>query len=167
MSFNAKHRFAVTALLALLANACASSTPRPVRSGEASLVCAGGVIRTEADADAYAGCATVQGDLAIVNSQLSDLGALESLRGVSGSLVIANNPRLISLAGLNGLTRAGSVQIRNNRLLCARLGLLPELGEVTDALAVSSNLSLSGRDINGLREHVKTFRGARAEMAQR
>jgi Receptor L domain len=223
MSFNTRCLFALTTLLALSANACSTSPERVARSGAAPVQCAGGVIQTESDAARYQGCSAVAGDLRIEDSLLSDLTALDSLRTVSGALVIANNaalstlsglenlqsaqaleirdnpeltslrglerlervekldivrdglfetsglarlqrvgeltiadnPKLISLRGLNALTRAGSVQIRNNRVLCAQLGFLPQLGEATEALVVSSNRSVSKREIESLREHVK------------
>jgi hypothetical protein len=223
MSFHTQCLFALTALLALTANACSTSSGRLARSGATPLQCAGGVIQTESDAARYRGCSAVVGDLKIEDSPLSDLTALDSLRTVSGTLVISNNaalsdlsglehlrnaqgleirdnpelanlrgleslerverldivhnglfetsglsrlqrvgeltiadnPKLISLRGLNALTRAGSVQIRNNRVLCAQLGFLPQLGEATEALVVSSNQSVSKREIESLREHVK------------
>ena len=246
MSFNTRYLFALTTLLALAANACSGSTPRIARASAAPVQCAGGVIQSADDAARYAGCTAVAGNLAIANSNLEDLTALESLRNVSGTLVvsnnanlsdftgleqltavgslevignpalsnftglsalrrakavkiqknpelfnlrglegleqvekleivgnglsetaglthlaqvgeltIANNPKLISLRGLNGLTRAGSVRIRNNQVLCAQLGLLPQLGEVSEALVLSSNRSVSKREVEGLLERVK------------
>ena len=153
MPFNTRCLLATT-LLALAANACAASTARVVRSSEAPQSCAGGVIRSARDAASYAGCTTVNGDLTIESSELTNLRYLESLRNVSGALTITDNRELISLRGLNGLKRAGSVRIRNNRQLCAPLGFLPQLGEVTEALVLSSNPSLSKQEIAGLLEHV-------------
>ncbi len=235
--------FALGALFALAASAC-SSTPKLARTATPELHCAGGAIRSDSDAARFTGCTAVIGDLRVEHSQLEDMNALASIRNVSGALVVADNPRLselsgleqldsvgrleltgnahlssvrglsalrhaqvveirnnpsltnvngleglqqlerldlannglfetaglsslrqvgkltiadnarlISLRGLNGLTRAGSVQIRNNRLLCAQMGLLPQLGEVSDALVLSANRSVSAREIASLREH--------------
>lgn len=156
MTLNQGCLFALTTLLALAANACSASTARLARLGEAPVQCAGGVIQTADAAARLAGCTSIDGDLEIANSELTELSSLESLRSVSGALTIANNPKLISLHALNGLQRAGSVRIRNNRLLCAQLGFLPELGEVSEALVLSSNASVSKREIDNLRQHVKT-----------
>jgi hypothetical protein len=92
--------------------------------------------------------------LELVNDGLTDTSGLEQLREV-GELTIADDAKLISLHGLNSVTRARSVQIRNNRLLCAQLGFLPQLGEVSDQLVLTSNPSVSKREIDGLRQHVK------------
>jgi len=94
-------------------------------------------------------------NLTLVDNGLFETAGLSHLREV-GQLTVAANQRLISLRGLNGLKRAGSVHIRNNRLLCGSLGLLPQLGEVTSTLELSSNRSLSERDLDGLRQHVKS-----------
>jgi Receptor L domain len=246
MSTNAHCLFALTALLALTANACSASTVRVARANEAPAQCPGGIIRNDADVAHFSGCTGVVGDLQIASSRLSDLEGLESIRSVSGALVIAdnnelsdlsgleqlssvgslhiqnnpelsnvaalstlhtapvvelrsnpaltsvrglegltevekltlvdngmfetaglsnlhqvgeltiaNNSRLISLHGLNGLTRARSVEIRNNRLLCAQLGFLPQLGEVSEALVVSANRSVPQREVAGLFDRVK------------
>src|SRR5450432_3924225 len=116
MTSNSGCLFALTTLLALAANACSASTARVARLNEAPAQCAGGVINTADDAARFAGCTSIKGDLEIANSDLTNLSSLESLKSVSGSLIIANNPKLISLHALNGLQRAGSVRIRNNRL---------------------------------------------------
>ncbi len=92
--------------------------------------------------------------LTLLNDGLFETAGLANLRQV-GELTVADNARLISLGGLNGLTRAGSVQIRNNRVLCAQLGFLPQLGEVGEALVVSSNRSVSQHEVAGLFGHVK------------
>jgi hypothetical protein len=245
-------------LLALSANACSANGARVARTNAAPLSCAGGVIQTESDAARFAGCTTVNGDLQIANSQLSDLTALETLRNVSGTLTVTNNseltdltgleqlasvgglnvynnpalgdfsglsalrmapvvdirnnpalaslsgleglnrvekleivnnalfqtdglsglrevgeltiasnPRLISLHGLNGVKRARSVQIRKNPVLCAMLGLLPQLTEVGAGLVVSANRSVSRSEVEALREHVGAPLDQHAVIASR
>jgi hypothetical protein len=246
MFFNTRCLFALTTLLALSANACSTHTASVARAAAAPLSCAGGIIQTESDAARFVGCTSVNGDLQIANSQLSDLTALEALRSVSGALTVTNNselsdftgleqltsvgrlnvygngaltefsglsalrlapvvdirnnpelsslrgldgidrieklevvnnalfetdalsslrevgeltiasnPRLISLHGLNGLKRARLVQIRQNPLLCAKLGLLPQLTEVGGGLVVSANRSVSRSEVEALRERVR------------
>jgi hypothetical protein len=258
MFFNTRCVLALTALLALSANACSASSAPVARTSAGPFSCAGGVIQTADDAARFAGCTTIDGDLQIEGSQLSDLTALDSLRNVSGTLTVANNgelsdftgleqlttvsalsvhdnavladfsglsglrqarvvdirrnpelssvnglegltrveklalvndalfdtaglsglrevgeltiagnPRLISLAGLNGLRRARSVQIRNNRVLCAKLGLLPQLGEVSDGLELNANRSVSSSEVESLRERVRAPLAQHAVIASR
>ncbi len=121
MSTKAHCLFALTALLALSANACSASTARVARSSEAPVQCPGGVIHDDADLAHFAGCTAVVGDLQIASSRLSDLEGLESIRSVSGALVVADNPELSELSGLEQLGSVGRLSIQNN----------PELSDVS------------------------------------
>ena len=102
--------------------------------------------------------------LELVANGLLETAGLSNLREV-GELTVASNRKLISLRGLSGLRRAVSVRIQNTRLLCGRLGLLPQLSEVSGALDVSANQSLARREVEALRQHVKSI--AQSTLASR
>lgn len=102
-------------LVALAANACAAPGVRPVASaGVAKLACVGGLIRSDADAELYSRCESVNGDLSIIGSQLEELSALSGLRQVSGKLEIARNSALDDLSGLERLEQVGTLSIQDN-----------------------------------------------------
>ena len=120
----------------------------------APVECAGGTVRTDEDAARYTDCDAIVGDLRITGTSLTDLGSLKHLRSVSGAVVITDNVKLISLAGLKGLRRAHSVEIRNNPLLCAYFGVLPGLQQVGAPVVLSANQGLSSRDVREVLERV-------------
>lgn len=144
-----------TSLVAVLASvACSTSGARPVAAAAAPLDCRGGVVHSEEDAARLEGCETIVGDLEIKNSDLIDLEQLSSLRRVTGKLSVTDNSKLISLAGLKGIERAGSVDIHSNPLLCAYFGLLTGLKQVDQPLELSKNRGLSERDVRAMIERV-------------
>ncbi len=155
MFFNSRRLLPLFAVLSLAASACSASQARPAQASLVAVECVGGTIQSEEDAARYHGCTAVTGDLRIVGSDLRNLKSLSSLRSVAGTLQIANNAQLVSLKALNGLRRAGAVEIRDNRVLCGKLGLLAGLGEVEHSLEVSANRTLSKGEIANLREQVK------------
>jgi Receptor L domain len=148
MFFNTRCLFALTALLALSANACSASSTRLARTGAEPLSCAGGVIQTADDAARFAGCTTINGDLQIANSPLSDLTALESLRNVSGALTVANNSELGDFTGLEQLTSVGTLSVHDNAALTDFSGLSAlrnaEVVEIRRNPALSSVSGLEG-----------------------
>ncbi len=154
MSNNNRFALITSALLALAANACSTGAVRPVAMAAAPVECAGGTIRTEDDAARYTDCDAVIGDLRITGTNLTDLSSLKHLRSVSGAVVITDNVKLISLAGLKGLERAHSVEISNNPLLCAHFGLLPQLKQVAAPVVLNANHGLSNRDVREMLERV-------------
>jgi hypothetical protein len=92
--------------------------------------------------------------LALINDGIIQTAGLDHLRLI-GELTVSDNPKLISLGGLNGVESARAVHIKNNRLLCAQLGLLPQLSEVSEALELSSNASVSKLEQARLLEQLK------------
>lgn len=146
----------LTTVLAVAASAaCSAPEARPALSASASLECQGGVVRSEADAARFAGCETVVGDLEISGSDLTELAELSSVRRVTGKLSVVGNTRLISLAGLKGVVRAGSVEIHRNPLLCGYFGLLTGLEVVDQPLELGKNRGLSQRDVRLMLERVE------------
>ncbi|HVY31409.1 MAG TPA: hypothetical protein VHB79_32875 [Polyangiaceae bacterium] len=150
----------LAALVATLASvACSAPEARPVSAAAAPVECRGGIVRNDDDAARFDGCETVVGDLQIASSDLTDLSQLGSVRRVTGKLSVTNNQKLISLAGLKGVERAGSVEIHNNPLLCAYFGLLSGLEQVDHSLELSKNRGLSQNDVRAMLERVDV-RGA-------
>jgi len=145
----------LTTILAIAASACSAPQTRAMAAADATVECNGGTVQSEADAARYAGCEAVVGDLRIMQSNLTDVSAFKSLRSVSGSLVVAQNKRLISLAGLKHVERAGSVEIRNNPMLAGYPGLLPELQQVDQTLVLRANRGLSAREVNDVLDRVE------------
>ena len=145
----------LTTILAIAASACSAPQTRAVASADAAVECTGGTVQSDADAARYAGCEAVVGDLRITQSNLTDVSAFKSLRSVSGSLVVAENKRLISLAGLKHVQRAGSVEIRNNPVLAGYPGLLPQLEQVEQSLVLRSNRGLSAREVSDVLDRVE------------
>ncbi|HEY1535256.1 MAG TPA: hypothetical protein VGF76_14615 [Polyangiaceae bacterium] len=123
MFFNTRCLFTLTALLALSANACSATGARLARTNAQPASCAGGVIQTADDAARFAGCTTVNGDLQIEGSQLSDLTALESLRNVSGTLTVSKNSELSDFTGLEQLSSVAGLDVHDNAALADFSGL--------------------------------------------
>jgi hypothetical protein len=153
---NKTHCFAyLTTILAVAASACSAPQARPVAAAEAAVECAGGTVQSEADAARYAGCDAVVGDLRITQSSLTNVSALKRVRSISGSLVVTHNKRLISLAGLHGVERARSVEIRSNPVLSGFTGLLPELAQVSQPMILRANRGLSAREVSDVLSRVE------------
>lgn len=138
----------LTTILALAANACSAHDARPAVAATTAVRCEGGVVHSADEAARYEGCSSVVGDLRISAADLVDVSSFAELRSVSGKLVVANNPKLVSLAGLKGVEHARSVEIRNNPVLAGYFGILPELSKVEVPLVVEANRGLSKRDID-------------------
>jgi hypothetical protein len=145
----------LTTVLALAANACSAHDARPAGAATAAMACEGGVVQSDADAARFEGCGSVVGDLRISASDLRDVSAFKQLRSISGKLVISNNSKLISLAGLKNVEHARSVEIRNNPVLAGYFGLLPELSKVQAPLVVEANRGLSKREIDEVVTRIK------------
>lgn len=105
-------------------------------------------ITTEADLrDIPRGCFSLEGDLVIERSALTDLSALSELRDVRGSLRIEDNSALTTLSGLVDVRVSGDLVIDGNARL-ADLAGLDGTDELT-ALTLRANDAL--RDLSGLR----------------
>ena len=144
----------LTTILAVAAGACSAPEARPALAAAAPVECAGGSVQSAADAARYAGCEAIVGDLRITGSDLTDLASFSELRRVSGSLVVADNAKLISLAGLKGLERVRAVEIRNNPRLSAYYGVLPQLQQVEGSLVLRSNRGMSKREVRQVLDRV-------------
>lgn len=88
----------------------------------AAVQCEGGVVHSAPEAARYEGCGSIVGDLR----------------------------KLVSLAGIESVEHARSVEIRNNPVLAGYFGLLPELSKVQEPLVVEANRGLSKRDIEAV-----------------
>ena len=108
--------------LALTATACSGSLTAPVDSAARSLVCAGGIVESNAEATAYVACDTVQGDLRITGRDV-ELSAFAGLRHVTGTLEISGNREIDDLSGLQRLTQVGELVVRDNPELETLRGL--------------------------------------------
>jgi hypothetical protein len=146
--------YLTTIVAAVASVACSTHEARPAAAAAAAVECGGGVVRNDVDAARFDGCEVVVGDLAIASSDLIDLEQLASVRRVTGKLSVTGNQKLISLAGLKGVERAGSVEIDGNPLLCAYFGLLTGLQSVDQPLQLSKNRGLSQRDVRAMLERV-------------
>src|SRR3954468_13231494 len=114
MSLRMRYLVGFTVMLSTTLAACSSFVTQPATPTAAGVQCPGGTLRSEADVAAYAHCQSVDGDLRITQSDLSDLSALAGLRSVSGTFEISGNPELEDLSGLEQLSSVGALEIRNN-----------------------------------------------------
>jgi Receptor L domain len=140
----------LTTILALAANACSAHDARPALAAIAAVECEGGVVRNAEEAARFEGCSSVVGDLRISGSDLTDVSTFNQVRSVSGKLVVSNNPKLVSLAGLENIAHARSVELRNNPVLAGYFGILPELSKVEVPLVVEANRGLAKREIEAM-----------------
>jgi hypothetical protein len=142
--------------LSLLLNAgCTLSAAQPTSGTPSSpKMCEGGRVQTHASLAKYAGCTQITGSLKIEGTEASDLGALGSLRQVHGSLVIATNPKLESLEGLERLHSTHRLLVLRNEQLTSLAGLR-SLSHVQE-IAIVGNEKLP--NLRGL-EAVQRVRG--------
>jgi len=135
------------ALAFAAASAACSATPKvSVAPARALVACPGGSIGTPEQAAAFAGCEVVAGDLTIQGSGVRELGTLSELVHVSGALVIAENPNLETLSGLERLSAVGSLQVRDNASL-ESLSALESLS-LASSVTIANNPDL--RSLSGL-----------------
>ena len=76
--------------------------------------CPSTVVQGQEEAYRLQGCTTVRGDLTIEKTALESLNGFGSLEAVTGTLRIADNPKLESLEGLERLRRVRSLVVNNN-----------------------------------------------------
>jgi len=135
-----------TFAVALTANACATRDQSPARGFGPQVACAGGVIRTAADAARFGQCDEVHGDLRIAATSLDDLSSLARLQRVSGKLEISQNAELSDLSGLTSLAQVGELAVHDNPDLTDLSGL--------DSLRSARHVVISGnpslRSLRGL-----------------
>ena len=129
--------FHLLVLIPLLAGCRASAA-------DSGATCAGPVdVQTVEDVRALSACTTIDGDLRILSTSLTDLSGLERLVSVR-NLVVADNAALVDLAGLDGLRHADGIAIYNN----PKLTSLRALGavQVLEGVWVENNPALAGLD---------------------
>lgn len=123
------HSFFGFAALLSTTFACSATPVHPLTSAGRTLQhreaveCEGGSVRTSSDANRFYACEVIRGDLAIEGTALRELGAFANVRRVSGTLTIAQNAALESLAKLGRLRSAASIVIEQNPLLVDAHGL--------------------------------------------
>ncbi len=155
MSFSARTLVLLTTTLLASSTAACSRDAQPAAYGQAAVECAGGTVQNDVDAARYAGCEAIVGDLRITGSNLTDVSAFKSVQSVSGKLVVTDNARLISLAGLKHVSNARSVEIRNNPMLAAYPGLLPSLEQVDESVVLRSNRGISASESRAVLERIE------------
>jgi Leucine-rich repeat (LRR) protein len=75
------------------------------------------------DLSALGNLRAVDGVFSVLSSQLADFSGLTALERVDGTLYVALNPILTSLAGLNGLVSVRELSISDNQRLTSLSGL--------------------------------------------
>ena len=96
-------------------------------------------VRSQDDVAALASCRTVDGDVRITGSGVSDTRGLEGLTSVRYLIVVGTSLR--DLSGLAGLREAGGITIAANPVLETLQGL--EGIEALDGLVIAENDSLT------------------------
>lgn len=146
----------LTMSFAITSSACSARLSEPAAPVGAALQCRGGTLRSAADAEAYAACNSVAGDLHVTHSSLSNLDALSGLRSVSGTLEISDNPQLDDLRGLTQLRSVGGLLVHGNAALDSLAGL--EALRSAATVNITDNAELENLDgLEGL-EHIEDLR---------
>ena len=102
------------------------------------------------DINELSGVTCVTGDLNVYDTTLSDLGGLETLQMVGGTLFIIDNPNLTSLSGLDNLESVGgTLEIHYNGALTT-LSSLSSLNSIGWGLSVSYNQNLAQCEADAL-----------------
>jgi len=123
------HSFFGCAALLSTTFACSATPIHPASVADGAprhreaIECEGGSVRTASDADKFYACEVIQGDLAIEGTTLRELTAFANVHRVRGTLTIADNAALESLAKLGRLRSAANVVIEQNPLLVDAHGL--------------------------------------------
>ena len=139
-----KHLLGFTLLGCLAASACASPQPpqtAATASRPATRSCQGPVtIARKADLTSVGRwCATIDGDLRIVETDLTNVDGLDHLESVR-NLIVLNNAKLASLEGLRGLRAATGVTVVGNPSLKSLDGL-EGLSKLRDVMIVESGVT--------------------------
>ena len=107
--------------ISTLSGCAQTATPARFASATPKAVCPGGTVSNDGELAAYAGCESISGDFTLQG--ISTLTTLAELQRVDGELKITNT-RAESLAGLDRLQSAKSIQIDSN----ARLSDISAIG---------------------------------------
>jgi hypothetical protein len=111
--------------------------------------CTGGVITDPADLTRRAGCAAIDGDLAIAGAAIADLGPLAAVREIRGDLTLGPTSRLIDASALGALESVAGdlVAARNFELGGLYLG---RLARVDGAVIIERNVALLSASLHNL-----------------
>ncbi|HFA50018.1 MAG TPA: hypothetical protein ENJ95_13500 [Bacteroidetes bacterium] len=111
--------------------------------------CSGNIVlNSQAKVNTFGNCEVIDGNLAIIGEDITDLSPLSSLIEVKGSLNIWSNSNLTNLEGLNNLSSVGGLTIRSNPLLENLLPLSNLSSDELDFLFLKKNNALL--DLEGL-----------------
>ncbi|MEZ4955022.1 MAG: hypothetical protein R2825_15760, partial [Saprospiraceae bacterium] len=102
-------------------NAPGCNSEQDIESSCGPVTCTGDVIlESQAEVDAFQGCEVIEGNLQIrpplfsgLVTDIHSLLPLQSIKEVTGNIVIENNEQLLSLEGLNNITKARGLAIVN------------------------------------------------------
>ncbi len=107
------------------------------------------------DLDALIHCSSLDGDLMITNTNVTDLGKLKCIHSIKGTLNIVQNHALLSLAGLKSLTSVGGLGLWQNDALTSLTGL-ENLTSIEDDVDIRFNGALTS--LTGL-QHLTSIEG--------
>ena len=117
--------------------------------GAVAQVCQGDVtLSSQAQVDAF-NCVEVDGNLTISGNSISNLDGLATLKKVSNSLIIRDNPALLNLNGLMNLTAVGgALSVTNNDKLTDLNGFssLGSIAATFGSLQIGDNQLLNNLD---------------------
>lgn len=113
-----------------------TSIPFVVTTGMLDACVGDVVLTTQSEVDAFH-CETIDGDLIIMGSEITNLGALISLNSITGELRIQNTD-LVSLSGLNNLSSVQSLVLTFNKNLESIEHLVKLIGEIR-TLVITDN----------------------------
>jgi len=147
-----KHLLGFTLLGCFASSACASPPPPQTAAtvSRSARSCQGPVtIARRADLTSVGRwCATIDGDLRIVETDLTNLDGLDHIQSVR-NLIVLNNANLASLEGLRGLRAAVGVTLMGNPSLKSLDGL-DGLSKLRDIMIVESGVTSRHRQPSDL-----------------
>lgn len=126
-------------LLGTVSAACSNVGVARAPTAPHTASCGGGIVLHDSELEAYRGCRSVSGDLALYG--VTTLAPLASLHSVEGTLTIEHTSRLYTLAGLEHLRSVNRLEINHNASL-VNAGALRKLEQVRH-VSVTHNPRLS------------------------
>jgi len=128
-------------LLCTVSAACSTTgvTKAPATAHAPS--CGGGIVLHDSELQAYRGCRSISGDLALYG--VSSLAPLASVKSIDGTLTIEHTSRLYTLAGLEQLRHVNRLEVHHNASLI-NAGALSKLEHVQH-VSVTHNARLTTR----------------------
>lgn len=130
-------------------NAPGCNSEQDIESSCGPVICTGDLVfESQAEVDAFSGCAILDGQLSISGADITDLTPLASLKEITKALVIQSNSNLASLDGLNNLTSIGGLVLIDNPLIQNLMPFSNVSGIEWGVLILRSNHTLI--DLTGL-----------------